>query len=157
MSNDVVVYEHSEHDGYDDSEVSDRVIQGSILKQIDGRNTVDGIPFPGTPLIAIDIKKIAQRWGNQTPLETIVHHPGEPLPNIDKLNSRIPQSQWEPGLDGQPRPPWQMQITISCWTPLLARCSHSSTPTGHRIAVEHFGRSGQVSCGACAAIALCQS
>ena len=100
MSNDVAVYEHSEYDGYDDAEVSDRVIQGSILKQIDGRTSVDGVPFPDTPLIAVDIKKIAQRWGNQIPLETIVHHPGEPLPDIDKLNARIPQSQWEPCLDG---------------------------------------------------------
>lgn len=139
MSNDVAVYEHSEYDGYDDAEVSDRVIQGSILKQIDGRTSVDGVPFPDTPLIAVDIKKIAQRWGNQIPLETIVHHPGEPLPNIDELNSRIPQSQWEPGLDGQPRPPWQMQIAVYLLDPATGEMfTFINSTTGHRIAVEHL-------------------
>jgi hypothetical protein len=48
-------------DGFDMNDASTRVIRGQILKQVDGRNTVDGAPFPGDrQLIVVDV----QGWRN---------------------------------------------------------------------------------------------
>src|SRR5262249_32637860 len=45
-------------------------------------------------------------WKDQKPVEEIVKQKGVPLPDIDELNSAIPQAEWETGLDGHKRPPW---------------------------------------------------
>ena len=36
----------------------------------------------------------------------------QPLPDIDELNAKIPEEEWETGLDGKPRPPWQKQYIV---------------------------------------------
>jgi hypothetical protein len=105
-------------DGYDNTEISDRIIQGAINKFADGRWAVEGALFPTEAmLIAVDTKRAAQRWQNQTPIETIVIYPGGPLVNVDDLNSKIPVAQWEPGLDGNPRPPWQLNYIVYLLSP----------------------------------------
>jgi hypothetical protein len=98
-------------DGFDMSEANERVIRGQIIKQVDGRNTVDGQPFPDRPLIVQNVAKVAQYWKGGLPLESVFVTPDQPV-DIDQLNSNIPTQDWESGLDGAPRPPWQMNCVV---------------------------------------------
>jgi hypothetical protein len=47
----------------------------------------------------------------------------KPLPNVDQLNSTVPEAEWEEGIAG-PRPPWQRQRAV-----YLVRSSDGSTFT----------------------------
>lgn len=107
----------------------DRIIQGQIIKMIDGRNSVDNEPFPADKkLIALGTKIAAQLWKDQRPIETIVQRPGEPSIDIDKLNAGIPKTEWETGLDGNPRPPWQLNYVIYLLDPDDGSPTQWSTP-----------------------------
>jgi hypothetical protein len=87
----------------------DRIIQGDILKCVDGRWSLrDGTAIPPeTLLLAIATGEALQCWRDQTVIDEIPKRPGKELPNVDELNAKIPREQWELGLDNQPRPPWQ--------------------------------------------------
>jgi hypothetical protein len=99
--------------GFDDDgdDNASRIIQGSIIRCVDGQWTDgDGEPFPpDTKLLVLATAMALQHWKDKKPVETILKQPGQPLPDIDELNSKIPKKQWEPGLDKKPRPPWVRQ------------------------------------------------
>jgi hypothetical protein len=98
-------------DGFDD-DFDDRVIRGKIIKQVDGRNTCDGRPFPeNKPLIVQGVAKVAQHWKDGTPIESIFVTRENPV-NVDELNTAIPRDDWEEGFDGEPRAPWQMNYVV---------------------------------------------
>jgi hypothetical protein len=120
-------------------DTSERLIHGSLLKCTDGRwATSDDPDMTGRQLLALTTAKAIQRWRSQEPIETIVDD-GAGLPDIGELNEAIPRSEWEPGLDGQPRPPWQRQYVV-----YLLRASDASIFTfangtiGARIAWERL-------------------
>jgi hypothetical protein len=126
-----------ESDGFDKTETIDRIIQGTLLKCVDGNWTDrDGLPAPETPLLAMSTATIIQRWEDQKPIETIVQRPGQPLPDVDDLNAEIPQSEWEEGIDGNPRPPWQLQLVVYLLCEATAeRFTFASGTTGAKFAV----------------------
>jgi hypothetical protein len=88
----------------------DQVRNGEILKFVDGRWSPRGGPeLPhGTKMLFGGMLKALQHWEFQALIDEIVEKPGEHLPSAKKLNAEIPQSEWEPGLDGKPRPPWAL-------------------------------------------------
>jgi hypothetical protein len=93
-------------------DTSERLIHGSLLKCVDGRwSTQDDPDMTGTQLLALTTTKAIQRWQLKEPVDTVVDS-GAGLPDIDELNAKIPRAEWEPGLDGQPRPPWQRQFVV---------------------------------------------
>jgi hypothetical protein len=93
-------------------DTSERLIHGALLKCVDGRwSTQDEPDMTGTQLLALTTVRAIQRWQLKEPIETIVDS-GAGLPDIDKLNAAIPRTEWEPGLDGAPRPPWQRQFVV---------------------------------------------
>jgi hypothetical protein len=126
----------AESDGFDETETGDRVIQGTLLKCVDGKWTDrDGSPPPETPLLALSTLTIAQHLQDQKPIETIVKRPGQPFPDVDDLNAEIPQSEWEEGLNG-PRPPWQEQKVVYFLCEATAeRFTFASGTVGANIAV----------------------
>src|SRR6516162_11714955 len=93
-------------DGADDN---DRLIKGAILKNIDGRwSAKDGtILQDGELFLGLGTTEAVQGWQNNMPRDVIMKQPGESLPDVDQLNEQIPQTDWEKGLNGLPRPPWQ--------------------------------------------------
>lgn len=92
--------------------ITERLIHGSLLKCIDGRwSTQDEADMTGKQLLALMTAKAIQRWRSEGPVETLVDT-GAGLPDVDELNEAFPQSEWELGLDGQPRPPWQPQYAV---------------------------------------------
>ena len=93
-------------------DTSERLIHGSLLKCVDGRwGTQDDPDMTGHQLLALMTAKAIQRWQLKEPVDTIVDT-GTGLPDIDELNAEIPRAEWEAGLDGQPRPPWQRQYVV---------------------------------------------
>jgi hypothetical protein len=103
------------NDGFIDSADHNdgQVIRGAIIKCVEGSWTdADGARIsPGTKLLAWATAQALQRWQNKLPVQTIIKKSGTPLPDVDELNSSIPQAQWEAGLNG-PRPPWVKQNIV---------------------------------------------
>jgi hypothetical protein len=90
----------------------DRMIRGSLLKFVDGLwSTRDGEPIPEL-LLVMNITRGLQRWQDGMPVETIMQKPGITLPDVDDLNAAVPQDQWEDGLNGEKRPPWQLNCVV---------------------------------------------
>jgi len=67
----------------------------------------DGLPLP-SPMLVVGFTTELHRWKDKK-LDKISEHP---LPDPADLNSAIPKAEWEKGLDGQPRPPWQLTYVI---------------------------------------------
>jgi hypothetical protein len=80
-----------------------------------------------------------QRWENGLPAETIIKRPGEPLPDVDERNKKIPQKKWEKDDDGKPRPPWQKQYVVYLLDPATAAVfTFINSTKGAEIAVERL-------------------
>ncbi len=80
-----------------------------------------------------------QHWKDQRPIETVVKQAGKSLPDVDALNAKVPQSQWEDGIDGEPRPPWQRQEIVYFLDELTAeKFTFASGTIGARIAIANL-------------------
>jgi hypothetical protein len=86
----------------------ERLIQGDLLKCVDGRWN----PPPPLELLVVGLTRALQCWSEGFPVDTIIERPGEPLPDLEELNAQIPENEWEPGLDGKPRAPWQLNFVV---------------------------------------------
>jgi hypothetical protein len=126
-------------DGWNDIDATERVIQGDLIKCVDGNWTAkDGTSVPKR-LLALATITMVQLWKDKTPVQTIVKRPGQPWPNIDDLNAEIPQDEWELGLDGKLRPPWQRQFAIYFLDPeTAANYTFANGTTGASIAVANL-------------------
>jgi hypothetical protein len=126
-------------DGWNDTDASERVIQGDLIKCIDGNwSAKDGTAVP-KQLLALATTRVLQLWKDKTPVQTIVKRPGQPWPNIDDLNAEIPEEEWEVGLDGKLRPPWQRQYVIYFLDPdTAANFTFANGTTGASIAVSNL-------------------
>jgi hypothetical protein len=116
-----------------------RLIQGVILKCVDGRWTdADGLT-PPAQLLALGTTRALQYWREQKVLDTVIETPGEPLPDATQLNEQIPQNEWEAGLDGKPRAPWQLNWAVYLLNVDTADTyTYLNSTTGARIAVERL-------------------
>src|SRR6516225_7117138 len=87
----------------------DRVMRGTIARWAFSTGWVDrdGLPIPETMLV-IGYITVLRRWKEKRP-EYISEHP---LPDPDELNKAIPVAEWETGLDGKPRRPWNLTYVI---------------------------------------------
>jgi hypothetical protein len=120
-------------------DTENRVIQGTFLKFTTDAiwRTGDGVAIePGRRLIALGCATILQCWRGGMPVDTIVKEAGKDLPDIDTLNNKIPPDQWEVGLTGERRPPWQVQRVVYLLDPETAeRLTFASGAIGARVAV----------------------
>ena len=96
-------------DGFSRSLLTDRLIKGQTAKWDDQKkwHDRDGLPLP-SPMFVVGVNTALQRWQNGQ-AETILN---KPLPDPDQLNAAIPKSDWEPDLNGNPRPPWELVYAI---------------------------------------------
>src|SRR5262249_32936170 len=93
--------------------------EGSVLCKWDNENgwhDRDGSAMPD-PVIALGVRRGVRRWQNQELIEEIVDHP---LPDCDKLNEAVPQSEWETGLNGEPQEPYKLWHAIYLLNPVDA-------------------------------------
>jgi hypothetical protein len=126
----------------DDDTTDNRAIQGQFLKFTTAATweTADGVAIePGRRLIALGSATVLQYWHGGALIDTIPKKPGKPFPNVDELNAKIPTSEWEAGLSGEPRPPWQLQRMVYLLDPQTAeRFTFSSGAIGAKIAVSNL-------------------
>jgi hypothetical protein len=93
--------------------IKPRLIQGLILKCVDGRWTDGDGLAPAGEMLAVATTRALQCWKDKELLDYEIEQPGgEPLSDPDELNSKIPMAEWEPGLDGKPRPPWALNWVV---------------------------------------------
>ena len=106
-----VTHYDDDDDGYSGSLASGRLIKGQLLRwnETNGWLDRDGLRPPEI-MLAIALSEALQCWKGKKPVETIT---AKPLPNVDTLNSAVPASEWEPGLDGKPKPPWVHQSSCT--------------------------------------------
>jgi hypothetical protein len=100
-----------------------RLLRGTLLKwnEVDGYLDRDGVQPVEGPYLLWAMEQGYQRWKDQTVVDEIVD---KPLPDLEQLNGAIPKSEWEPGLDGHPRPPYSHQYTAStCSIPMTVSSS----------------------------------
>jgi hypothetical protein len=63
----------------------------------------------------------------------------KPLPDVNALNEAVPKNEWEPGLDGKPKPPWSHQYVVYLLDPASAGFyTFLNSTTGARIAHEQL-------------------
>jgi hypothetical protein len=83
--------------------------------------------------LVIAVDEVLQRWKDDKP-ETISD---KPLPDPDLLNASIPVAEWETGLDGQPRKPWEHTVQVYLVHPGLGEFyTYSSATYGGHIAYD---------------------
>jgi hypothetical protein len=117
---------------------ANRLIQGQLVKFSNGAwVTADGEELSGTlELVAVNVTRVLQKWGDGRPLETRVLQPGEKLPNLEELNANAPQSEWREGPHGNLQGPWQAQYLVYLLYPDTAEAFTFATGTvGGGIAV----------------------
>jgi hypothetical protein len=87
-------------------------------------------------LVAIDIRRVVQKWIDGQPVETMELESGQKWPDIDKLNAKAPRKEWSEGFDGEPRGPWQAQYLVYLLDPkTMARLTYATGTRGGGIAV----------------------
>ena len=120
----------------------DRVIRGEYIKFIDGAYSVKSDPTfrPDVPFLSTGTGTVLQSFhGGQGPKFRRKEADRSLRELCDKLNSEIPQAQWEPDREGKPRPPWQQ-----VWFIYLVRLSdgalftHMNGTLGCRIGVREL-------------------
>jgi hypothetical protein len=132
-------------DGFDgDDSDEGRLIKGTLIKcdatqQQNHYRYRDGSPVPDRQWLAVGIGKAAQNWRNKRPIETIVEQPGKPLPDIDDLNAATNPGDWETDLNGNPRPPWQVQrIAYLLDRVTCERATFITATVGGRIGIDEL-------------------
>jgi hypothetical protein len=117
-----------------------RLIVGVLAKCVDGRwADGDGLPLP-SEMLAIGIDRVLRCWGADNDLlDYEVERAGEPLPDVDELNSQIPEEEWGSDLNNQPRPPWERGWRVFLLDPATAGVyTFLNSTTGARIGVERL-------------------
>jgi hypothetical protein len=134
--NQVTQYQDDD-DGFTGSLVSGRLIKGQLLRwnETNGWIDRDGLQPPKV-MLAFATSEALQCWQGKKPIETITT---KPLPNVNDLNEAVPKSEWEPGLDGKPKPPWQHQVIVYLIDPTSGGFfTYLNSTIGARIAVEQL-------------------
>jgi hypothetical protein len=130
-------YEDAIEGGYD-QQPTNQVIKGNLLKFTNEMwVTREGEEISADlELVALDVRRIVQKWKDQVPVETIVLQPGQKFPDIEKLNAEIAQQDWTMGPDGKLRGPWQIQRIVYLLNPAtMDQFSFLTGTIGGRICV----------------------
>jgi hypothetical protein len=114
----------------------DKLIKGQILRwnETNGWTDRDGLRPPEV-LLGLACTDALQRWKDKKS-ENITT---KPLPDYTALNAAIPQQEWELGIDGKPRPPWQHVYVVYLIDPTSAGFyTYLNSTIGARIAWDNL-------------------
>ena len=119
------------------SKLKKRLLQGTKAKCVDGRWSADDLRLPDALLVAGYTRGL-QCWKNGELLDELDERDG-PLPDLGELNDQIPQTEWDTGLDGNPRPPWALVYVVYLVDPETAETyTFINSTFGARIAYERL-------------------
>jgi hypothetical protein len=127
---------HYKGGGFDGAFSHDKLVRGTLLTWNDAKHwrDRDGLKSP-KQLLVTGVNTALQKWRKGKP-EVILD---KPLPDPDDLNSAIPLSEWEKGVDGQPRKPWaHVVIVYGVDIAVGAPYTFISATTGAHIAFDHL-------------------
>jgi hypothetical protein len=138
MSNDVVKPENPEpDDGFSGSVASGRVAKGRIGLWSDSEHwhDRDGLPL-SSPLLVLGVTEVLRRWQDNVP----DYITDKPLPDPADLNACIPQSEWQLGIDGKLRPPWEHTIVVYLVDPVVTGeiITYQASTRGAHIAYDNL-------------------
>jgi hypothetical protein len=126
----------SETEGAEE-QFSERIIIGDHWKftnEADWKDQNDTV-LNGREVVAVGVKRVVQEWSTENlPLSTRVLEPGEPFPDIKKMNEEADKSRWREGPSGQLVGPYQAQHVLYLFDPDRAERYTYPTATvgGHR-------------------------
>jgi hypothetical protein len=110
MMNDITQHQNDDRDGFGNTIINNRLIKGQIIRWSESHGWVDRDGLrPPEILLVIAVTEAVQKWQDKRPIETITV---KPLPDVEQLNAGIPKSEWEPGLNGQPKAPYVHQYIV---------------------------------------------
>ena len=134
--NEITHYDDDD-DGYSGSLVSGRLIKGQLLRWNETKGWLDRDGLrPPEVMLAIALSEALQCWKGKKPVETITD---KPLPDVRALNETVPESEWEPGLDGKPKPPWVHQCIAYLIDPASGGTfTYLNSTVGARIAIDQL-------------------
>jgi hypothetical protein len=108
MTNEITV-----SDGFGKLQSTKRVVRGQLLKQVDGRNSISGKPFPSDKeLLVQNMAQVGQFFPEDGPPEAFFIDENNPIEKIEELNSNIQKEDWRLGLNGTPEPPWKLNTVV---------------------------------------------
>jgi hypothetical protein len=127
MSNDVTkttTHQLDAFDGFNEAiEGSDTQPQSGVnvlglkLKYLDPRWTDPDEQEVKGLLVVHDVQRKVQKWLDDTrPADTIVITPGQPWPDISKMNTECPQTEWREKF-GKLQGPWQGEHVVCFFDP----------------------------------------
>jgi len=122
-----------EIEGNDEQKPSSRIIQGTRVKFTNETKwlTDADAEMPPVELVAADILRVVQKWKDGNPDETIILDAGQKFPDVEEMNARVPQSEWEEGPDGKRHGPWQAQYVVYLLNPdSLDRYTYTTATVG---------------------------
>jgi hypothetical protein len=125
-------------EGGDDQQPTNQVIKGKLLKFTSEMwVTREGEEISADlELVAVDVRRIVQKWKDQVPVEILVLEPGQKFPDLEKLNAEMPRQDWIEGHDGKLRGPWQAQYVVYLLNPAtMDQFSFATGTIGGRICV----------------------
>ena len=119
------------------AKLKSRLLQGIKAKCVDGRWSADDLSLPDT-LLVVGTTHGLQCWKDGELLDELDERDG-PLSDPDELNAKIPQKEWEPGLDGKPKPPWALVYVVYLVDPESAELyTFINSTFGARLAYERL-------------------
>jgi hypothetical protein len=134
MTNDLTSQQPDEDDGYGGSLTPSQSVR-NYARWTDSAGWFDrdGQPLP-TAMLVPAVNEGLQKWKNNIPDFIWT----KPLPDPQQLNSAIPQSEWEKGLNSNDlRPPWERIIAVILVDPATgAVYRYTSSTVGARIAFD---------------------
>jgi hypothetical protein len=137
MGNEVAKSEDFEgDDGFGGSLTSGRVCKGRVGLWSDSEHwhDRDGMKLP-SPLLVPAVDAVLRRWKDNVP-EYITD---KPLPDPALLNQTIPMNEWQKGIDGKPRPPWEYTVVVYLIDLVSGEIiTYQSSTVGARIAYDNL-------------------
>lgn len=135
--NDAMQYPNGD-DGYSGSLTNGgRLIKGQHLRwnETSGWHDRDGLKPPEI-MVAVAVSEALQCWKAKKSIDQITE---KPLPRVKDLNEAIPVAEWEIGLDGKPKPPWQHHVLVYLVDPASGGFyTYSHSTIGAHIAVDRL-------------------
>jgi len=134
--NDVTQY-HDDDDGFDGTITGGRLIKGVLIKWNETHRWLDRDGLrPPEILLVLALAEAFQRFKDKRVIGEIKD---KPLPEVETLNATIPVSEWELGLNNQPKPPWSHQRIVYLIDPATAQFyTHLNNTVGMKIAWENL-------------------
>jgi hypothetical protein len=93
----------------------ERLIQGAILKCVDGHWSAEDENMTGATLLVLHLTRAARHRIENEIVQTICED-REALPDVKKLNAAIPEDQWNV-FQGTPQPPWKIEYLVYLLNP----------------------------------------